>query len=494
MYIPKIYKNKIRYISAVSLTDDESEYLSTGKTEVPEKEYYVPGDKICLDFGRHITGYFGFELGQYDRYLDAPVKLRIKFAETPYEMKRDFAEYKPGLCPSWLQEETITADIKGFVRLPRRYAFRYAEITVIYAPKPVTLSGFEAEACTSADWSKYRPSETTDEFKKIDEISANTLSECMQDFFEDGPKRDRRLWLGDLRLEALANYYTFKNTDIVKRCLYLFAEFDSEDTLLPSCVYTKPYHEPDKAHIVTYALLFTVSLCDYFEHTGDKDVTLDLFDTAKRQIEITKRMLDKNGILTMPEDYGWWYFIDWADNMEPVTATMGIYIYTVSRFAELCLKLGKNEYAEYFSEFAGKLKDASLHHLYNGEVFVNKYDNNQYSVHSQVWMIIAGTVTENDARRILELCVGNKDYFAPSTPYMHHYVVEAFIKAGMEDRAKQYIKDYWGEMVKCGADTFWEVFVKGEPFKTPYNDSLINSACHAWSCTPAYFIRKYNFK
>ena len=27
----------------------------------------------------------------------------------------------------------------------------------------------------------------------------------MQDVFEDGPKRDRRLWLGDLRLEALAN-------------------------------------------------------------------------------------------------------------------------------------------------------------------------------------------------------------------------------------------------------------------------------------------------
>lgn len=31
-----------------------------------------------------------------------------------------------------------------------------------------------------------------------------TLADCMQDVFEDGPKRDRRLWLGDLRLQALA--------------------------------------------------------------------------------------------------------------------------------------------------------------------------------------------------------------------------------------------------------------------------------------------------
>jgi hypothetical protein len=36
---------------------------------------------------------------------------------------------------------------------------------------------------------------------------------------EDGPKRDRRLWLGDLRLEALANYETYRNFDLVKRSL-----------------------------------------------------------------------------------------------------------------------------------------------------------------------------------------------------------------------------------------------------------------------------------
>lgn len=29
--------------------------------------------------------------------------------------------------------------------------------------------------------------------------------DCMQSVFEDGPKRDRRLWLGDLRLQALAS-------------------------------------------------------------------------------------------------------------------------------------------------------------------------------------------------------------------------------------------------------------------------------------------------
>jgi len=58
---------------------------------------------------------------------------------------------------------------------------------------------------------------------RIDQVSLRTLRNCMQDFFEDGPKRDRRLWLGDLRLQALTNSVTYRNFDLVKRCLYLFA-------------------------------------------------------------------------------------------------------------------------------------------------------------------------------------------------------------------------------------------------------------------------------
>ncbi|GAB7169398.1 hypothetical protein TUA1478L_13940 [Lactiplantibacillus plantarum] len=58
----------------------------------------------------------------------------------------------------------------------------------------------------------------------------------MQDVFEDGPKRDRRLWIGDLRLQALANYATFKDTDLVKRCLYLFGAMPTTAGRIPANV------------------------------------------------------------------------------------------------------------------------------------------------------------------------------------------------------------------------------------------------------------------
>lgn len=489
-YKPKILKKKVFPVKTVEFKENSEFYQDTQVVDIPKKEYYERKDKICLDFGRHITGYFEFSLGQYDIYIDAPVRLKIKFGETPYEMRRDFSTYKEGLCSSWLQEEIINVDTKGVVKLPRRYSFRYVEISVIASPKPIMLDNFVAISCTSADYSKLEDFNITEKLKKIDKISVDTLSECMQEVFEDGPKRDRRLWIGDFRLEALANYYTFKNLDIVKYCLYLFASFENEEKLLPSYLYIKPQLETGDAYLVTYALLYTVTLCDYFEHTKDVEVAEDLFYVAKKQIDLTKKMLDENKIIQMPKDYGWWSFVDWA-KIRPMTATMGIYIYTINAFSKFCEALGKAEEAKKYRLFSEELKEASLKHLYNGEVFVNDYDENEYSVHSQIWMILSDVVSLEDSKRILKECLNNEKYIAPATPYMHHYVVDALLKVGMYDDAKKYILDYWGEMVNLGADTFWEAFVKDAPYFSPYDDAVMNSACHAWSCTPTYFIRKY---
>jgi hypothetical protein len=61
----------------------------------------------------------------------------------------------------------------------------------------------------------------------------------------------------------------------------------------------------------------------------------------------------------------------------------------------------------------------------------------------------------------------------------------------MGQEAKEKLTSYWGGMVKKGADTFWEVYDPQNDFLSPYNSYLANSYCHAWSCTPVYFIRKY---
>ena len=450
------------------------------------------GDSVLLDLGEHAVGHFSFSFDNIEDFIDAPVRLIIKFGEDMREIEDDFSLYEEGLSKTWLQEEIINLDFPQKTALPRRYACRYIKITVDKTNKPIKLFDFCFRASTSAAVSALKPSEASDTLlKKIDLVATNTLKECMQTFFEDGPKRDRRLWIGDLRLEALTNYYTFKNLEITKRCLYLFAA-GGRDKLgfLPSFVYDTPYYFSGSAHIADYALLFVVSVCDYYEHTADRTVVDELLDICKSQLESFRAILDKNLIVTRQE--GWFAFIDWCPGLEGLTALQGVYLYTLERFSKLLKAIGDDEHEKYSLHLC-EVRRACRERLYdeNAGCFINELDNGQLSVHSQVWMILGGVVDGKEAEELLISCLENKNAKQPVTPYMRHYVTEAMFKLNMRDKAVQYLKTFWGGMLEHGADTFWEAYIPEDLDFSPYDNRTINSLCHAWSCTPSYFIRKY---
>ena len=75
--------------------------------------------------------------------------------------------------------------------------------------------------------------------------------------------------------------------------------------------------------------------------------------------------------------------------------------------------------------------------------------------------------------------------------YMYHNYVDALISAGEKDKALEVLINYWGGMLDEGADTFWELYNPENPNESPYGGTIVNSYCHAWSCAPAYFLRKF---
>ena len=198
-------------------------YLQKADENLPDinEEIIIPefphtilqkNDEIVLDLGNHYVGYFSFTLSCVDIYIDAPVKLCVRFCETKRELDDDFSAYKGSLCESWLQEEIINIDFPEEYKMPRRYAARYIKIKVLATPRRLALSDFTFRAVSSADSGQLPKINTPDEvLLKMDSVAVHTLKNCMHRVFEDGPKRDRRLWTGDLRLEALTNYYTYKN-------------------------------------------------------------------------------------------------------------------------------------------------------------------------------------------------------------------------------------------------------------------------------------------
>ena len=74
---------------------------------------------------------------------------------------------------------------------------------------------------------------------------------------------------------------------------------------------------------------------------------------------------------------------------------------------------------------------------------------------------------------------------------MYHHFIEALILNDRKEEALKYIRYYWGGMLEDGADCFWELYDPENKYVSPYGSRIINSYCHAWSCTPTYFIRKY---
>ena len=466
------------------------------KTIVPQTESHTvtSGAEFVIDLGNHYVGYFSFKMSYVDIYIDAPVRLKVRFCETERELYDDFDAYKGGLCRSWLQEEIINVDFPGFFTMPRRYAARYIKITVLNTPRKTLLSDFSFKAVTSADTDKLKPASISDPLlARIDKVAVNTLKNCMQRVFEDGPKRDRRLWTGDLRLEALANYYTFDNLALVRRCLYLFAAADNKDGIIHGYVYDYPeFFSGSYWFPADYSLLYVCTLCNYYNFTGDGDTFADLYSVAKMTMDAVYGMLDENGIATVTAK-GMSPFIDWCPGLNKAAAFHGVYLYTLDLLVKTLEKQDAPDIVIY-KERLEEGRRAAHTHLYNkgNGNFASTYTNGQNSVHSTVWMLLGGVIGGDEASDVLHKVLGTPDSIKPFTPYMHHYTVEALMKIGLKDEAREYIKHIWGGMIELGADTFYEVYVPGDPEFSPYRDRMVNSMCHAWSCTPAYFIRKYN--
>ena len=448
------------------------------------------GQSLCFDFGRHLVGYVTLDLSFTGSHPDAPAFLKLNFAETFQELGMKSEDYHGWVSGSWIQEEYIHVDvIPGQIKLPRRYAFRYLNITVLEtSPKyQLTVRCAECMTETSADLSSPDSIASGDPMlDKIYQVSLRTLADCMQDVFEDGPKRDQRLWVGDLRLEALANYASYKNYDLVKRCLYLFGGSRFPDGRVSACLFTRPDVWADDTYMFDYALLYVVTLEEYLRQTNDQEALNDLYDVAMEQVELSLGQCDEKNIVL--EQAGKDSFIDWSDDLDKRACAQAVLIYALSYARQLALRKDDKRKADWLAEQANALKQAARDHFWDLEkrCFVS---NGQISIASQIWMTLADVLTAEEAADLMGRSEHFMGDFPMATPYMHHYFIMALLHSGLEEKAVGYMKQYWGGMIEAGVDTFWESWNPNNPNDSPYGGGIINSFCHGWSCTPAYILK-----
>ncbi len=440
------------------------------------------GEEVVLDFGTHIVGRLTLSLSHEGSHPDAPARLRVFLAETADELDEDPERYDGWLARGWIQEETVSADeLPCRLELPRRYAFRYVRLTVVDTSPKYRLVVDDAVCVTetSADMTALTPLHSGDDaLDRIRAVSLRTLADCMQDVFEDGPKRDRRLWMGDLRLQALTNSVSFRRFDLVKRCLYLFAGTRFPDGRVSACLFTRPEPAADDTYLFDYALMFPVALEEYLRDTSDEEALRDLYPVAMEQIDLALNRCGDDGL---PDAHAAAdTFIDWSDDLDKSGCAAAVLIYALGYAGALARRMGDTAKADSLAERREMLRARAMERFWD-EALGCFVSNGQIAAATQVWMVLADVPSPAQAVRAMARTGPDASGPRMTTPYMHHYCVMALLRAGLREEA----------MLDAGADTFWECFDPLGPQSSPYGGVIVNSRCHAWSCTPAYIIEKY---
>jgi hypothetical protein len=293
-----------------------------------------------------------------------------------------------------------------------------------------------------------------------------------------------------MRLQALLNYESFRNDRLVRRCLYLFAGLARPDGTVWSCEYESPRPHGGQGFILDYTALFVPTLLEYARASGDWRTARELWPVARRQMEFVLGYLDPRGVFRDPKKF--WLFIDWNAELDKQAPMQGVFVFSLRALLDLAHDLGKEREVAVLARLLPRMIEGARRDLWDArQGFFVSGPKRQVSWAAQAWMVIAGIMTPEEGSAAFQKLPRLRGAIRPVTPYLWHYVVEAMILCGMEREAVRLIRDYWGRMVEFDATTFWEVFDPADPKLSPYGSHLMNSCCHAWSCTPAYFIRRH---
>ncbi len=335
---------------------------------------------------------------------------------------------------------------------------------------------------------KYRGSfECSDTLlNKIYQTSLYTLHLNTREFHLDGIKRDRWIWSGDAYQSYLMNFYTFFDEEVNKRTIYALRG-----------------HDPMEKHINTildYSFYWLIGIWDHFLYTADTSFIRQVYPRMKTLTEFCLERRNRNGFVEgLPGD---WVFIDWAPigkkgeiSFEQLLMTRGLE--AVSQCAELA---GDRESAGKYNLLSAELKKkivttfwseqkkAFLHSRVNGILSpeITRYAN--------MFAILFDYVDEEKKQAIKENVILNDSILKITTPYMKFYELAALCEIGEQEKVLQFVRDYWGGMLKLGATTVWEAFdpaQKGDEHYAMYGRPFGKSLCHAWGANPVYLFGKY---
>lgn len=430
--------------------------------------------RITVDFGKEISGFLEFD-------VDAPegVEIDVDFAECCWKHNMEFSQdMNSGF-------RYRTREGRQTYRSHLRRGFRYAILTFRNRTAPVEIHLIRATELSysilpqgsfqCSDW----------ELNKIWEISSRSVALCMEDTYVDCPAFEQAYWIGDARIEALVNNYTYGAYELTRRSIGMVGGSLTKSELPEAQVPTGC-----NTVLTAWILLWLLSCKEYYEYSGDLNGLRAVYPAMSASVDRLETYLNQDGLLEIDG----WNMLDWAGMDTPVSGVVthqnALLVKVLREMAQAAELLGDAQRAEKLEKVAESIRQAMNRILWNPErnAFIDciHHDGSLsqvISIQTNIMAYLCGCV-EGDREKLLVDYILDPpaDFVQIGSPFMSFFYYEALEKVGGYQKLLDSIRKKWGEMLRFGATTCWETFLGFEAHR------LTRSHCHGWSAAPGYFL------
>ncbi len=448
------------------------------------------GSSLCveLDAGELMTAYCFLKMsgGEGSR-------ISLLYGESYYLQKRGIfykenrSESERGILLG--NEDHYQVSGAGTEEQPEEYApfwfrtFRYVRLAV-EAGKTLVLhdfryleTGYPLKVCSCV--------KTSDKsMGRIWEISERTLKRCMHDTYVDCPYYEQLQYAMDARSEILYTYAVSADDRLARRCMEDFRCSVNGEGLVNSCAPAL------RAHVIPgFSIYYILMVYDHMMYFGDRELLFRHVPAIDGVLSFFHSHLDERGLVeriggkNQKQDY--WSFIDWTREWDETTGvptavrkggiTMESLLYLLGLFAAARINgyLDRKDTAREYEKRADRLKKAVRKHCMGLNGLIQDGPGiEEYSVHCQVFAVLAGVLTIEEGRKALEKTVGVQGA-AQCSVAMSYYLFRALEKTGQYERTDE-LWEIWRGMLEKDLTTCVE------------NDTDERSDCHGWGALALY--------
>lgn len=440
----------------------------------------IPGSfpSIVLDFGREVVGYPLF---------------------TIKGMKGANVSFWYGESLDLYRYDTLILSGEKFTYEPYQIrAFRYLKIVCNNSLTPIEIYEVKLRMWRFPyeDKGKFECSDSL--LNSIWETSTYTVKMNSLEHFVDCPLREQAQWLADSRVMAMSDYWVFNSPELVRKTIRQFLAVQTEDGFIPAtgpqnCTLTN----------MDFPCHFFMMCYEYYFYTEDLEFMKEIYERLGRLLAFFESTEDNDGFITDKNLKG--FFLDWAfiDKREQVTAAQCLFYQALKSYEKIADALGYSEKAEMLAEKTASLREKINSLLFNSEkglycdCRIDGAFSEHYSQQSSAYALITGVAKSVDVPSLIDRIFSAEGIEQIKGAFLLSFVTAMLFENGYSEKSIDIIRDYWGEMLKRGATTWWETFDRQTPSCTiPYCfagnsptyliEYIPTSHCHAWGSGPAY--------